>query len=140
LKPGPVFKNAPDVGATILPPEAVAIVASLTSLGTLSSPFVTTGRSGVKHTFTFGTSDANGANIVCDIVAGSAPADETKVLSLFIKIYDVGAKYAILCAIPSLTAEARKLSNLYKMLVIEAATVDSAISLVTEALRRLAKG
>ena len=135
-----MFKNATDAGERFLPPEAVAAVGSLTSLGALSSPFVATGRSGVKHTFTFGTSDASGANVVCDIVAGSASADETKVLSLFIKIYDVGAKHAILCAIPSLTAEARKLSGLYKMLVIEAATVDSAISLVTEALRRLAKG
>jgi hypothetical protein len=78
--------------------------------------------------------------VVCDIVAGSAPADETKVLSLFIKIYDVGAKHAVLCAIPSLTVGAKKLSSLYKMHVIEAADVDSTVPLVTQTLRGLSTG
>jgi hypothetical protein len=135
-----VAKSSTDTGEAYLPPEVVAKIGSSVAPGTLSSPFVATGRSGVKHVFTFGISDANKTSVACDIVVGKAPADETKVLSLFIKIYDVGAKHAVLCVIPSLTQEAKKLSGMYKMVVVEAPDIEGAISALTEAVRRLAAG
>ena len=97
------------------------------------------GKSGVRHSFTLGASVEKVPSLVCDVVSGAAPLDETKVLSLFIKVYDVGAKTAVLCAIPALTEGARKLASLYKMVVIEAADKERAVSSLTENLGRLAK-
>ncbi len=108
-------------------------------LGSLSSPMVVTGKSGVRHTFTFGFGDPQTPDIACDVVIGSKPIDETKVLSLFIKVYDVGAKHAVLCTVPSMTSEAKKLSSLYKIVIVEVPDKDKVPSMVSEVLRRLAK-
>src|SRR5208337_5202809 len=92
------------------PPEAMKSFTGLGALGPISSPFVATGKSGVKHTFTPGIGSQGVIDVACDVVLGSNPADETKVLSFFVKVYDTGAKHAVLCVVPSLTAEAKKLS------------------------------
>ncbi|MDA4124093.1 MAG: hypothetical protein OK438_01390 [Thaumarchaeota archaeon] len=83
------------------------------------SPITVVGRSGVRHSFSFGSKTNEGANVVGDIIFSSSPIDETRILSLYIKVYDVGAKRAILCALPSITPEARKLSDLYSIAVVE---------------------
>jgi hypothetical protein len=59
---------------------------------------------------------------------------------LFIKVYDVGAKHAVLCVIPSLTPEAKKLSGLYKITTVESADRKGLVTLASDILRRLSKG
>jgi len=108
-------------------------------LGRVSSPFNVTGKSGVRHTFTFGTSTDSKVDVVCDVVLGTASFDETIVLSLFIKAYDIGNKHTILCASPSLSEDARKLSGLYKILVVEAPSKDDTVSKLSDLLSDLAK-
>ena len=104
-----------------------------------SSPLSTVGKSGIKHKFTFGTSGKEGTEVVCDVVVSSSPVDETKVLSLFIKVYDVGAKQAVLCAVPSLSSEARKLANQYKILVVESKDDSRIGDAMSGVFERLAK-
>ena len=123
-----------------LPPEALESFNRSGTLGPISSPLVVVGKSGVRHTFTLGIGSQGVVDVVCDIVAGSLPADETKVLSLFIKVYDTGAKHAVLCVAPSLTAEAKKLSSAYRILVVEASTVTDAQALLPSALEQISKG
>ena len=101
----------------------------------LSSPYVATGKSGVKHRFTFGNGEGGAVDLVADVVSSSGPVDETGVLSLFIKVYDVGAKRALICAIPSLSGEAKKLSGLYKIVTVEAPDFARAVDFMAEALK-----
>ena len=89
-----------------LPDEAVRTLESSAGMSPLSSPLVVAGRSGIRHSFTLGMKDPVSVVLACDVVVGPAPIDETKVLSLFIKVYDVNANHVILCAVPSLTPEA----------------------------------
>jgi hypothetical protein len=105
-------------------PDRVAreIVQSLNRLGVagaFESPSMIQGRSGVRHSFSFGSRSKGGANMVGDILFSSGPIEETRILSLYIKVYDVGAKNAILCALPSISVEAKKLSDLYDIAVVE---------------------
>lgn len=109
-------------------------------LGGLRSPCQVTGKSGVRHKFTFGFGEGPPVNVVGDVVVDTAPVDETKVLSLFIKVYDVGAKHAVLCVVPSLTPEAKKLSELYRILTIESENKGRLTSMASEALHRLSTG
>ncbi len=111
----------------------------LAGLGMLKSPCQFTGRSGVRHGFTFGFGDTAAAKVVGDVVISGMPVDETKVLSLFIKIYDTGAKRGVLCAVPALTPEAKKLSSLYNILTVEAESSERLLALATESLQRLSK-
>jgi hypothetical protein len=106
-------------------------------LGALKSPCQVTGKSGVRHKFTFGFEVGPSVNVVGDVVMDTAPVDETKVLSLFIKVYDVGAKHAVLCVVPSLTPEAKKLSNLYRILTVESEDKGRLTSMASETLHRL---
>jgi hypothetical protein len=81
--------------------------------------------------------DAVSVVIACDAVVGPAPIDETKVLALFIKVYDVNVKHVILCAVPSLTAAAKKLASQYKMVVLEAQEKEQVFAKLSDYLRRL---
>lgn len=122
-----------------LPSEALESFAGLGTLGPISSPLVIAGKSGVRHSFTLGIGSQGDIDVACDMVVGSRPADETKVLSLFIKVYDTGAKHAVLCVVPSLTAEAKKLLDVYQILVVEAATVEDAQARLAVVLRQISK-
>jgi len=137
LKIRPTGKNATLDGgvSSALPPDLLVNLRKLAGDESLSSPFAAMGRSGVMHTFTFGSKEGDSTRVVCDMVSGSTPVDETKVLSLFIKVYDVGAAHALLCATPSLSADAKKLAGIYNMTVIEAADRDSAVKKVADAFR-----
>jgi hypothetical protein len=106
-------------------------------LGALRSPCQVTGKSGVRHRFTFGFGEGPAVNVVGDVVVDTAPIDETKVLSLFIKVYDVGAKHAVLCVVPSLTPEAKKLSELYRILTVESGDKGRLASMASETFHRL---
>jgi hypothetical protein len=113
----------------------------VTSVGTslLSSPLVVTGKSGVRHSFTLGMKDSVSVVLACDVVVGPAPIDETKVLSLFIKVYDVNANHVVLCAVPSLAPEAKRLAYLYKMVVFEAPEKEQVFAKLSDILRELPK-
>lgn len=112
-------------------------LSGMANLGTLSSPLVVTGKSGVRHTFTFGLGSIESPTVAGDIVISTAPVDETKVLSLFIKVYDVSAKNSILCVAPSLTPDAKKLSSLYKIFVVEAPSESEILTRLSDILPRL---
>ena len=108
-------------------------------LGTLKSPCLVTGKSGVRHSFTFGYGEVPDVKVVGDVVVNDEPVDETKVLSLFIKVYDVGARHAVLCVVPSLTPEAKKLSGLYKIVTVEAGDKGRLPGMASDVLQRLSK-
>ena len=120
-----------------LPSDAVEGLRTSSGKSPLVSPLVVAGRSGVRHSFTVGMKDAVSVVIACDAVVGPAPIDETKVLALFIKVYDVNVKHVILCAVPSLTAAAKKLASQYKMVVLEAQEKEQVFAKLSDYLRRL---
>jgi len=122
-----------------LPEETVGNLGTAMSSGVLSSPLVVTGKSGVRHSFTLGMRDAVSVVLACDVVVGNAPIDETKVLALFIKVYDVNARNVILCGVPSLTQEAQKLAAQYKMMVLEGSDREQVIEELADTLRKLPK-
>lgn len=104
---------------------AEAISMSPGSKGVVS-PFEAIGRSGVRHSFTLGRQTEAGVDLVCDVVISDGPVDETKVLSLFIRAYDVGVKQAVLCVSPSLASDAKKLADTYRIRVVEGGTESDA--------------
>lgn len=122
-----------------LPEDAIRTLGTSAGTSPLLSPLVATGRSGVKHSFTLGVKDPVSVVLACDVLVGSAPIDETKVLSLFIKVYDVNANHVVLCAVPSLTAEAKRLASQYKMVVLEAPDKEQVIAKLPGILRNLSK-
>jgi len=122
-----------------LPEDTVKVLGTPTDKSPLLSPLVVTGRSGVRHSFTLGMKDPVSVLLACDVVVEPAPIDETKVLSLFIKVYDVNANHGILCAVPSLTPEAKRLATQYKMVVLEAPEEEKVIAKLPDVLRTLAE-
>ena len=123
-----------------LPDNTVSVLGTAAGSSNLLSPLVVTGKSGVRHSFTLGIKDQVSVTLACDAVVGPSPIDETKVLALFIKVYDVNARHVILCGIPSLTPEAKKLASQYKMVVIEASDKEQAFAKLGEELSKLPKG
>ncbi len=117
--------------------DIIRVASAFHTLGTFVSPVNVVGRSGVKHMFSFGFRGPDGENVVCDCIESSEPVDETKVLSLFIKVYDVGAKHAILCAVPSLTFDAKKLSLLYKIITVESRDAAKLPELISQVLDKI---
>ncbi len=117
--------------------DAITALGKLAGPNSFSSPYVAMGKSGIRHTFTFGVKGLEGTSLASDIVVSSTPIDETKVLSLFIKVYDVGAKHVILGAVPSLTPEAKKLAAGYNVAVVEATEKVNIFSKLAEMLQRV---
>ena len=122
-----------------LPEDVVNVLVTSAGTSPLSSPLVVAGKSGVRHSFTLGMKDPVSIVFVCDVVVGPTPIDETKVLSLFIKVYDVNANHVVLCAVPSLTPEAKKLASQYKMVILEAPDKEQVIAKLPDILRNLPK-
>lgn len=120
-----------------LPEDTMDVLGAAVGSGRLLSPLVVTGKSGVRHSFTLGIKDTVSVVLACDVVVGSSPIDETKVLALFIKVYDVNARNVILCGVPSLTPEANKLASQYKMAVLEAPEKDEVLAKLSDTLRTL---
>jgi|SRR5579863_7047347 len=94
----------------------------------VTSPFQALGRSGILHSFTLGRLGEIGIDMVCDVIVSDDLVDETKVLSLFIKAYDAGAKQTILCVSPGLSPDARKLADIYRIRVIVGTSQEEATS------------
>jgi|GEM_PF-571367 len=124
-----------------LPQDTVRGLETSAEMSPLSSSLVATGKSGVKHSFTLGMKSPVSVTLACDVVVSDPPApiDETTVLSLFIKVYDVNANSVVLCAVPSLTPEAKKLASQYKMVVLEAPNEDQVLVRLPDVLRKLSK-
>ena len=119
--------------------EVRAVLGKFKGLGKVAVPGTFVGKSGVQHKFSFATAGGKAPRIVGDIVLGPVEKDETKVLSLFIKVYDVDAKRAILCVTPSLTPEAAKLARLYNILTIESRDAKQIPGMLDDLMERLAK-
>jgi len=122
---------------------AAEIVSALKTdghLGNLRSPAALTGKSGVRHTFSFSLGDAEKPEIVCDVIVGKMEQDETRVLSLFIKVFDVGPKQAILCVSPGLTKEAERLAMLYNIVTLESPDTSKLPQMIEGVLKRLGDG
>ncbi len=119
--------------------QITSVMESFKGFGKVSSPAKVTGKSGVEHLFSFASGEKDSLKLVGDVILGSDEKDETKVLSLFIKVYDVGAKRAILCVTPRLTPEASRLARLYNILTIETPDARLLPNMLEDLLRRLAK-
>ena len=100
----------------------------------VTSPFQAAGRSGILHSFTLGRPGEIGIDMVCDVVVSEGPVDETKVLSLFIKAYDAGAKQTILCVSPGLSSDARKLADIYRIKIIVGPSQEDATAKLISAI------
>ena len=124
-----------------LPEDVVRRLGKSAYVDPLLSPLVVTGKSGVKHSFTLGTKGPVSVALACDVVVSDPPTpiDETKVLALFIKVYDVNANNVVLCAVPSLTPEAKKLASQYKIVVLEAPDKEQIFAKLPDILRKLPK-
>ena len=124
-----------------LPEDVVRGLGTSAYVDSLLSPFVVTGKSGVRHSFTLGMKGPVSVTLACDVVVSDPPApiDETKVLALFIKVYDVNANNVVLCAVPSLTPEAKKLASQYKIMVLEAPDKEQIFAKLPDVLRKLPK-
>src|SRR2546428_7798270 len=118
--------------------EISSVLGKYKSLGEPRATALVAGKSGVQHSFSFALGGANGQDIVGDVIVGPNDEDETKVLSLFIKVYDVGAKRALLCVSPRLTPEALKLARLYNILTIETPDPKQIPRMLEDVLKRLA--
>ncbi len=119
--------------------EISSVLERYKSLGKLRTPARIIGKSGVQHSFSFAFDGDHTHDIVGDVIIAKAPEDETKVLSLFIKVYDVGAKRALLCVCPRLTPEAAKLARLYDILTIEAPDPKQIPHMLEDVMKRLAR-
>ena len=118
--------------------EISSVLGKYKSLGEHIAPALVAGKSGVQHSFSFALGGLHNQDIVGDVIIGKVDEDETKVLSLFIKVYDVGAKRALLCVCPRLTPEALKLARLYNILTIETPDPKEIPRMLEDVLKRLA--
>jgi hypothetical protein len=119
--------------------QITSVLESFKGFGKVRSPARVTGKSGVEHLFSFASGEKDNLKVVGDVILGTEEKDETKVLSLFIKVYDVGAKRAILCVTPRLTPEASRLARLYNILTVESPDAKLLPNMLQDLLRRLAK-
>lgn len=119
--------------------EITSVLGKFKGLGRVVAPASVVGKSGVQHIFSFASGEKNDFGLVGDVILGASDIDETKVLSLFIKVYDIGAKRAILCVTPRLTPEAARLARLYNILTIESPDPKLLAKMLQDLLKRLAK-
>ena len=110
------------------------------SIGPIATPYAATGKSGVRHQFTLGAAKNGKTSLACDIVVGNAPVDETKVLALFIKVYDLEATSPVLCAVPSISEGARRLAGQYKISVLESSDSGHLAAKLSDLLPKLGTG
>ena len=98
-----------------------AIAAELSSAGKkASAPCIITGKSGVKHEFSFGLLDDSGPpRVVVDTELSVKEVDEMKVLKFYVKVFDVSPGDAVLCVSPKLSDRAGSLAKEYGITVLE---------------------
>ena len=125
--------------ARTLEREIRSVLTGFKELQEIHAPSRVVGKSGVEHTFTFSAGPSANPTIVGDVVLGSGDKDETKVLSLFIRVYDVGVKRSILCVSPRLTPEASRLARVYNILTVESPDPKLLPRMLQDLLRRVTK-
>lgn len=85
------------------------------------SPGTLLGESEVEHRFDIVAFDEGPEEgvVVVDFVVSQEPVDETKVVSMFAKVYDTSPLKSVLVAFPGLTKDAKKLANQYGIGLVE---------------------
>jgi hypothetical protein len=119
--------------------EVGSILGRFKEIGNIETPAQIVGKSGVQHQFSFASTEGKNPSFVGDVIIGPGEKDETKVLSLFIKVYDIGAKRAILCVTPKLTNEAAKLARLYNILTVESPDAKLLPKMLQDLMERISK-
>jgi hypothetical protein len=96
------------------------------------------GASGVPHTANlFGRMPDTNKTVLIDIRSSEASADDTEVVSLFVKVVDVAPSFAIFVAIPSISDKARAMSAAYSNIsIVTGRDFDEIVKLVDEALAK----
>lgn len=90
-----------------------------------SSPGVIVGKSGVKHTFNLMGRKENGT-IAVDIAIAKDAVNESSVFSTFAKVLDTTPAKSFLICVPGISESAKKFASLYRIEVVEGASVDEA--------------
>ncbi|MEM2940438.1 MAG: hypothetical protein QW304_02680 [Thermoproteota archaeon] len=90
------------------------------------------GKSGLEHPFTLmayrpGSKNTEETNIMVDVVLEKNGVDEVSVISLFSKILDFNVKHAVLIGVPSISEEARRLGESYKISVLECSKMEEVV-------------
>jgi hypothetical protein len=103
-----------------------------------SAPASIVGKSGVKHEFALAIlSDSSVPRVVVDTELSIKEVDEMKVLSFYVKVFDVSPEHAVLCVSPRLSEGARKLAGEYKLIVIENESPRKLVPATAETVERL---
>lgn len=101
------------------------------------APVKLVGKSGVRHEFAFAvTTKDGGVQLVADITLSSSEVDETKVLAFFIKVFDVGAKHAVLCVTPRLNKRAEALAKQYGIVVLKSEEPGKLVGMLSKVSKR----
>ncbi len=96
----------------------------------VESPGFVQGTSGATHQFDIVASKTVGGTksfIGIGVASSTIEVDEQPVISLFAKIFDTHPAQAILVVIPKLGETGRRMADLYKIKVVEAANVEEAV-------------
>mgnify|MGYP001142048134 CR=1 FL=1 len=93
----------------------------------IESPGALVGESDVEHSFdvlAYGGESDEGV-LAIDFVVSNRQMGESKVVSMFAKVYDTSPLKSVLVAFPGLTDTARKLANQYGIELVETSNVSS---------------
>ncbi len=104
---------------------------------TVESPALLKGKSGANHSFDIVaySGDDPQKMIVFDLATSTENiVSEQPVIALFAKIFDVSPERAYLIAIPKLSENGKKMTELYKIRAIEAENQEEAIASLKESL------
>jgi len=105
---------------------------------TVESPSLLKGKSGANHTFDIVAykGDKSQKAIVVDLAMSTGTVvSEQPVIALFAKIFDVSPERAFLIAIPKLSENGKKMTELYKIRAIEAKNQEEAIASLKKSLK-----
>jgi hypothetical protein len=105
---------------------------------TVESPSLLKGKSGANHSFDIVAFKGNKTQkaIVVDLAMSTgAVVSEQPVIALFAKIFDVSPERAFLIAIPKLSENGKKMTELYKIRPIEAKNHEEAIASLKKSLK-----
>lgn len=98
------------------------------------------GRSGLEHPFTLMAYRPSGRNgdktkIMVDVVFEKNGVDEVSVISLFSKLLDFDVKHSVLIGVPSISGEAIRLGESYKISVLECGRMEEVVETLWNAIK-----
>ena len=105
----------------------------------VESPAFVVGKSGAKHSFDIVAQKGSGSRkaIVIDVATSTdGVVSEQPVIALFAKVFDVTPEKAFLVAIPRLSENAKKMTELYSIHAVEAENQNEAIKALKETLKK----